>query len=72
MSPAIDSIEPVALSTEQAAIYIGMSVEYLKRARIDGKGPSFSKIGRRVVYQVKDLQSFLERHRQQNTCSKIR
>lgn len=59
---------PAALNTEQAAHYIGVSSEYLKRARIRGDGPPFSKIGRRVVYLIKELDQFLNDCRITNTC----
>lgn len=66
MTLSLEHIQPVAMSTEQAAACIGLSVEYLKRARITGGGPVYSKIGRRVVYQMEDLREFLNRHRQTN------
>lgn len=66
MTLSLEHIQPVAMSTEQAASYIGLSVEYLKRARITGGGPAYSKIGRRVVYQIEDLRKFLNQHRQIN------
>lgn len=57
------------LSEKAAAQYIGMSRSFLRQARMDGKrrnrtpGPPFSKVGRRVLYLLDDLDAWLEEHR---------
>ncbi len=41
------------LDTKDAAKYLGVSVEFLKRARMKGNGPTFVKMGtRKVVYLI--------------------
>ncbi|MBB3020842.1 excisionase family DNA binding protein [Microvirga lupini] len=48
-----------SLTTSQAAKYLGMSASYLAKARMDGTGPRFMKIGRSVRYRATDLDDFL-------------
>lgn len=65
------TITKVTLTTKEAAQYLGVSEDYMKRARITGKGAVFVKIGRRVVYRVDDLNQFMDKHTQTNlsrTC----
>jgi len=61
---------PVAveyLNTKQAAIYVGLSEEYLEiaRHRDDGSGPNFIKLPRAVRYRRGDLDAWMEIHRKE-------
>ena len=56
---------PVAL----AAIYLGVSVSMLNKLRTYGGGPVYSKLGRRVVYDVADLDRYLAEARRASTSS---
>ena len=47
------------LSTEGAASYTGLSASTLSKLRVFGGGPAFLKLGRRVAYDVKDLDEWL-------------
>jgi len=60
---AIGGNLPETLNQKQAAYYIGMSTGYLKQKRLDGEGPVYSRIGKRVIYQKKDLDTFLNDHK---------
>jgi len=57
-----------ALNEKAAAQYIGMSVSYLRKDRMDGlvdqrtPGPRYAKLGKRVIYLRDDLDSWLEQH----------
>lgn len=57
------------LSEKEAAAYIGMSIHYLRRDRHEGAvgnrtpGPTFYKIGARVLYRIDDLERWLQEHR---------
>ena len=57
------------LNEKEAALYVGMSVSFLRIARMEGDrknrtaGPSYVKIGRSVRYLISDLDSFLEKNR---------
>ncbi len=57
------------LTEKQAAPYIGMSRSFLRPSRMNGRrqnrtaGPPFLKIGRKVLYLVEDLDTWLLEHR---------
>lgn len=44
-----------ALSSIEAAEYLGLSVATLRTWRCRGKGPNYVKLGRSVVYRIVDL-----------------
>src|SRR5438445_213494 len=43
------------LSGPEAAQYLGISASTLSKLRVFGGGPKFHKLGRRVVYDTRDL-----------------
>lgn len=47
-----------ALSTPEAAAYLGLSRGTLEVWRSLGKGPRYRKFGRRVLYELKDLDDY--------------
>lgn len=47
-----------ALSTSEAAAYLGLSRGTLEVWRSLGKGPRYRKFGRRVLYELKDLDDY--------------
>jgi len=51
---------PAALTTPQAAAYLGLQPATLEQWRWNGRGPRFAKIGRSVRYRQADLDAFLE------------
>lgn len=57
------------LSTRQAAIFIGMSMSFLRMARCEGHrgnrtpGPPFYRIGKVVRYSTTDLRAWLDARR---------
>ena len=57
-----------ALNEKAAAHYIGMSVSFLQKNRMNGSlpgrtvGPRFAKLGKRVMYLRDDLDVWLEQH----------
>jgi len=44
------------LDSPEAAEYLGISVSTLSKRRVDGDGPKYLKLGRRVVYDTRDLE----------------
>lgn len=53
------------VDTHRAAKHIALSASTLNKLRVYGGGPRFYKLGRRVAYDLVDLNSWLEgRHRQ--------
>jgi predicted DNA-binding transcriptional regulator AlpA len=50
------------LNSAEAAKFIGLSVWWLAKARSNGTGPKFIKIGRAVRYSRANLIDFIDRH----------
>jgi predicted DNA-binding transcriptional regulator AlpA len=59
------------LKTPSAAEYCGSSASTLEKLRISGGGPRYIKIGRRVVYDIADLDRWLSAHRRQSTSDSL-
>ena len=56
------------VTTAVAAEYVGLAKITLEKYRVHGGGPAFLKIGRRVVYDTRDLDTWLESHRRNSTA----
>lgn len=55
------------LETPEAAAYVGNATKTLEKWRVVGGGPRFIKNGRKVVYEVADLDAWLESRRHYST-----
>lgn len=55
------------LNAEEAAAYLGLSGKTLARMRIEGSGPRYSKARRRVIYDVGELDVWVERRKRRFT-----
>lgn len=55
------------LVTEDAAAYVGSARKTLEKYRVVGGGPPFIKNGRKVVYQVSDLDRWIDARRRNST-----
>jgi len=55
------------LSAREAAAYCGSSASTFAKLRLYGGGPTFIKLGRRVVYDPADLDEWLAAHRRKST-----
>jgi predicted DNA-binding transcriptional regulator AlpA len=51
----------------EAAAFLGVSKSWLDKHRVHGGGPAYLKIGRRVVYDLNDLEEFAAGRRFRNT-----
>jgi len=56
------------LNSPEAAEYPGISVSTLSKRRVDGDGPKYPKLGRRVVYDTRDLDGWLDTRRRPSTA----
>ena len=56
-------MKAIAFNQQEAALYLGISPGLLKKKRLNGEGPSYCRVGKRVVYLQGDLDAFLEQHR---------
>lgn len=52
---------------DEAAEYLRANARTLERWRHVGGGPLFSKIGRRVVYRLADLEAWVAQQRREHT-----
>lgn len=50
------------LTTEEAAAYLRLQPGTLEVWRCRGRGPKYHKIGRRVIYDLQDVQDFASSH----------
>jgi hypothetical protein len=65
---AAPAIRPRRLREEAAASYLGgLSPWTLEKWRRTGRGPLFLKVGRTVLYDVEDLDRFLEESKRRST-----
>lgn len=55
------------LRTKDAATYIGLSKSTLEKYRVTGFGPVYSALGRIVVYEVGDLDAYVEARKRHST-----
>jgi predicted DNA-binding transcriptional regulator AlpA len=55
------------LRTPDAAAYVGLAASTLNKMRVRGDGPVYSKLGRIVVYDVADLDGWLEVNKRAST-----
>jgi hypothetical protein len=55
------------LIESEAAAHLRVSRSFLAKKRCSGGGPRFCKIGRRVLYDIADLEDFAERGKRRNT-----
>jgi predicted DNA-binding transcriptional regulator AlpA len=55
------------LSVRDAAAYLGLSKSFLDKRRLDGGGPIFLKMGRRVAYDTADLELWAVSTKRRNT-----
>jgi predicted DNA-binding transcriptional regulator AlpA len=54
-------------SVAEAASRTGLSVSTLNKLRVFGGGPTFVKLGRRVVYDPADLDAWLAARKRRST-----
>lgn len=72
MSDQNQSLPPRLLRTCEAARLLGLSGRTLEKHRTYGTGPTYSKIGGRVVYAVADIQAWAARGERSSTSDEAR
>ena len=60
-------IENALLNAQKAADWTGLSTSTLAKLRLSGEGPTYAKLGRRVVYHIDDLEEWIRSHRYKST-----
>ena len=61
MTPNFAATTPRYLKTPDAAIHLGLSARTLEKHRCYGTGPTYRKLGGRIVYAIIDLEAWAER-----------
>jgi predicted DNA-binding transcriptional regulator AlpA len=51
---------PKVVTAGEAAHLVGLSASTLAKLRLNGNGPPYCKLGRRVVYRPADLETWLQ------------
>ncbi len=59
----------LVITEERAADALGLSPRTLQRWRVEGRGPAYRKLGKRIGYTEADLREFVERSRRTSTSS---
>lgn len=67
MSDPIAVIPPRYLCTPEAARFLGLSYRTLEKHRSYGTGPTYLKLGGRVVYSIDDLKAWADRGAKKST-----
>ena len=60
MPDPLANLPPRFLRTPEAARFLGLSNRTLEKHRTFGTGPTYRKIGGRIVYRVEDLQRWAD------------
>ena len=55
------------LTVKETAAYLAVSTSWLDKRRLDGNGPAYLKLGRRVVYDIIDLETWAASNRRRHT-----
>ena len=55
------------IPTPVAAEIIGISARTLEKWRVTGQGPTYLKLGKRVLYPVRDLESWIQGQKRRST-----
>jgi predicted DNA-binding transcriptional regulator AlpA len=55
------------LKVQEAASFLGLSVSTLNKLRLSGNGPLYMKLGRRVLYDLRDLESWAAAQKRNHT-----
>jgi predicted DNA-binding transcriptional regulator AlpA len=63
----MQTLEHRKVSAPEAAQYLGISASTLSKLRVFGGGPKFHKLGRRVVYDTRDLDGWFEARQRSST-----
>jgi hypothetical protein len=57
------------VSTNEAALHCHLSPRTLEKHRIAGGGPAYHKIGRLVLYSIRDLDEWIARGRRSSNSA---
>lgn len=55
-------LQPIGIREQEAAETLGVSTSALRAWRSQGRGPAFSRLGRRVIYPVSALEEYVRKN----------
>ena len=55
------------LNVREAARFVGLSASTLNKLRLSGNGPPYMKLGRRVLYDLRDLETWAVERKRHHT-----
>jgi excisionase family DNA binding protein len=58
------------LTVREAAEYVRLAQTTLNQMRTSGRGPQFIKLGRSVRYDTRDLDKWIDAHKQNSTADR--
>jgi excisionase family DNA binding protein len=58
------------LTVGEAATYLSLSASSLNRWRVSGGGPRYGKFGGKILYDVRDLDQWIEDHKRTSTSQR--
>jgi predicted DNA-binding transcriptional regulator AlpA len=67
LSQPSDAAASKWMRPEATAEYAGLSASYLAKLRVLGRGPSYRKIGRSVIYRQSDVDAWLDANARAST-----
>lgn len=56
-------MQTTKFNEKEAASVLGLGIQTMRNWRFTGKGPAYLKLGRRVVYCLEDLQTYMNKNR---------
>lgn len=69
-SPLVHGEAPpgIKMLVGEAAAYLRCSKSFLNKKRLDGSGPTFIKLGKKILYDQKDLELWTASKKRQRTA----
>jgi predicted DNA-binding transcriptional regulator AlpA len=58
------------LSVVEAATYVSLSASTMNRLRVSGGGPRYAKLAGKVLYDVRDLDQWIEDSKRESTSER--
>jgi len=63
------NLHPKYMNVNTAAAYCCLSKSTLDKYRVTGNGPMFIKLGKKVVYELTDLDGWIAQNKHANTAT---
>lgn len=63
------TVPTLGLTVQQASQATGLSVPWLNQLRSERRGPTYIKVGTRVLYRPADIEAWLSQHVQQTKAA---